>query len=977
MDSLDPVRSYSMHDVLLSLAVSLALGAVPQVGPDPETEAARLEPLPRGVFLGPEDPRDLGPIAVLNQQASDAAIAAHPGFRTSRSGRDFTYRLPIAPGSYDLRVGYFEAEYFAPRCRVFSILANGAPLQREIDLCVEAELLLEHGDTDGNGRMSRSEREAMKDYWIQEVRKPAVVEPSATGLDLRFVGSRDIREGVAVSWFELTNRKDGTRYLVDCGSEDDLPGWFEAEPIGQALVARYGSRTFLDLRPQFNEFQESPLGIFSEAAKKKTPPVIGPVSAIIGFQLANKVRYALPLFRDLGPDVRPFDRITERRTLTRVEYDVAMDGYEGTITFTAPFHPTDAKIATAPYFDVQFTARRVKPDAPDYVKAILFLPVVESEHRRLREGTKVHGGVIRSTVDGREVERGLFLDAYTQERQFGRVVPKRNGLMVSADLQVPNLNEPATAYMVYAAYVADPVLTVGGDEQRFYYTRHFPTVEAVAEYALSHRDEGLAAADAVDSLVEDAILPDDLKDVVRYAFSSFLANTNMTVGNDGSWWYSCQEGFCRYHATVDVEYNAAPFYLWFAPDLLRHLLDAWPRYLKEAPESLEGHKFLSHDIGLDTVIDGQQYEHDMPVEENSSYLLMLHAFWSTTGDDAFAVGKADVVTVMMDYLLAADPDGDGFPEIGTANTIDDASAAIQFSREQIYLGVKSASALIAGAEVLEAAGRDAAEYRERAARARETLDSEAWLGDHYAVCLDRNTEGLTNPWDNLPEHTNVPRESVRTLPPGPLPGWDDSHPYTTLGLLYLYRAGVELPFDADRLLQDARTAAVECERTYADAHSSSGPTGWVSLNLFRDAMQCYLGDDVLDRSARYAALQRFRARAPDQRDRAGFCDAKFNRYLSYYPRGTAAFALVDAAAGIRLDRRARTLSFKPVRAPVKVPLPMFARWDPADYRIPWFEATVDAAGAVAYSLSHADLIDGMEITVDLTLVGGEVVRHGE
>jgi len=198
-----------------------------------------------------------------------------------------------------------------------------------------------------------------------------------------------------------------------------------------------------------------------------------------------------------------------------------------------------------------------------------------------------------------------------------------------------------------------------------------------------------------------------------------------------------------------------------------------------------------------------------------------------------------------------------------------------------------------------------------------------------------------------------------------------------LGLLYLARAGVALPFDEERLLEDARTAAAECERMYADAHSSSGGTGWVSLNLFRDAMQCYLGDDVLDRSERYAALQRHRSRAPDQRDRAGFCDAKYNRYLSYYPRGTAALALVDAAAGLRLDRRAGTLSFKPVRSPLKIPLPLFASWDPTNYRIPWFEVTTDESGEAQYTLSHSDLLDGLEITVDLTWVGGEVVRHGK
>ena len=64
--------------------------------------------------------------------------------------------------------------------------------------------------------------------------------------------------------------------------------------------------------------------------------------------------------------------------------------------------------------------------------------------------------------------------------------------------------------------------------------------------------------------------------------------------------------------------------------------------------------------------------------------------------------------------------------------------------------------------------------------------------------------------------------------------------------------------------------------------------------------------------------QGVRARAPDVQNWAGFCDSPYNRHLSYYPRGVALLALVDAAAGVQLDRRRGTLVLRPVRAPLRV-----------------------------------------------------------
>lgn len=910
---------------------------------------------------------------VILQQVEPEVLAIEPAFATARAGNDFTYHIPAPPGDYHLRIGYVEVLYIHPNVRVFSLLLNGKQVVTNYDLPVAMGISIERYDTDGDGRLSTSERHALPQHHIQELD----VHSDADAIDLRFLASIELFERVYVSWIEVVG--PGVHYFIDCGGDTDLPGQFESDPVGQAVIARLGSRAFFDLRAPFGEFAESPLGKFSEARSADADVVLKPFSCLIGFQTDDGVRWALPFFRNFGEESQPFEKVRETRTLTSIRYDVEMRGVEGTIILRSPFHPGDRKLSSAPYIDIEFSARRVRDDAPRTVRALMFLPVIERRERPIDPAQQILTGAAAITqVGGRNLERGLFALTKDAKRLNGRLFHRRRGIWATLDM--PLERGAATTNLVYAAYVPDPVLTVGGKEHRFQYTRTFPSLEDVAVYALRNRDAAIAASQVIDGLVLDAIIPDSLKELTTYAFPSFLINTFLTVDDQGHEWYSSMEGFCRYHSTVDVEYNAAPFYFWFAPDLLRHQLDTWPKHLRQdaiprADGTTENHWFVGHDVGLDDVVNGPEYPHDMPVEENTNYLLLLHQYWTWIGETAFVVGQAPTVLKLVDYLIAADIDGDGFPEHGAANTIDDAPAAVQFSREQTYLGVKTAAALIAASEILDAEGSDALRRRatvcrEQAARIRATLDREGWIDDHYAVCLDRTTAGIKSPWDNLPEHTAVPRETIRPLADGEMPGWNHAHPYTSLGLLYLLRSGIEIPIDRQRLLTDLRTAAARCARRFADGHTETEPNGWVSLDMFRDAVQCYLGDDVLERSERYNALQRYRARSPGTKDRAGFCDSLYNRYLSYYPRGTAVFALIDAAAGVTLDRRAKRLTFRPVRAPVKVPLPYLADW--STLRVPWFEATRENGTTVTYQLTEPDLLAGFEVVIDLRLVGGEL-----
>ncbi len=896
-----------MHDPMLVNMLALAVLALAACGS--QTDAPPPAGAPPGERFGDGVP-------ITRPLPRDLRLA-HPAAGTAREGDDFGYRLSVPAGRYAVELGFAELVFETAGVRAFAVLVNGKAVLEDLDLAKETgkcpAVLVRTFETD--------------------------VADGA--LEIRLVSRSN---HATIAWIALEG--GGARYLVDCGGDQDLPAAGDAAPLGEAIVAGLGSRFFLDLQPQWSRIESSPLGKFAEKPK----------SAVIGFTTEHGNR-SLPIC-DAESGFKPFDEVREERTLTSVKYHVKFDGLEGTISLCAPFHPGDRELSSLPVISLRFELRRLAEDSPKEPQAGVFLPLYDAKGRLVAPEAKDFRGVVLSKlVNGRLTRRGLFVGTPGVESSAtanAEVKLVDYGAWIGVPLYMYSKNS-ARADVLLAAHVADSVLLVDGVQHGFQYAAHFPSIDEVARHAATRLDEALRASAVVDSLATQAILPEGVKELMAFAVPSFFLNTFLTESEQGEAWYSCLEGYCRFHSTVDVEYNAAPFYFWFAPDLLRHLLEAWPRH------ALDG--FLPHDMGLDGVVGEQKYPHDMPVEENANYVQLLHHYWVMTGDEEFAKGKFEVVRRLLDYIVAADHDGDGFAEDGTANTIDDASPAVQVAREQTYLGVKCAAAFVAGAELADAAGdaEAAAHYREQVGKIRATLEAEAWLGDHFALCVDRSAAGLVDP---------LTRRAVAAVEgKDEIEGWDAAHPYTALGLLYLQRAGISLPLDETLLKQDLATAATRTERRYGSAHSEFESNTWVSLNLFRDAAQCYLGVDVLERAGRYVELQRARARATDTADWAGFCDSPYNRHLSYYPRGVAVFALVDAAAGFALDRRAKTLRLRPVRAPLRVPLPALADW-PA-LRVPWLDVTRDQDGVPQATVSEPELLKDLRVTIDLSLVGGE------
>lgn len=458
--------------------------------------------------------------------------------------------------------------------------------------------------------------------------------------------------------------------------------------------------------------------------------------------------------------------------------------------------------------------------------------------------------------------------------------------------------------LVWGAHTADPVLMVRqhGEKRlaRFRYCAHWDNVVDVVEDAIKTRDDNLALSRRFEKLLEQAPLRITERHLVNQSFQSFVGNTfwcdtatgKAPISDLTTQWFSCWEGMCLYHSTIDVEYNQSLWYLAIWPDLLRMQFDQWVEH-ENAHAASEG-TYLSHDMGSGPFATGQAYSHPMPVEENCNFLLMLDAYCHWTGETDPAVRHADVIARLTKYLLWTDRDNSGFPSEGGANTIDDASPATQFGRKQTYLAVKRLCALRGVASLLAAADR--ADLAELAKQCEKTvkegirkIERNAWLGDHYAVLADKSAVGIVDPWTGKP------------LPYEELPGWDAYSIYTGNGELLPMLTGQPTLLEAGRLRRDLLGGYRENMSRYGCGHTSAEPENvWVSQNLWRDLIYRYMGGANLA----FPPYWDMQVMSNTHAQSYGFIDTYINNELCFYPRGVVSMGLFLAGPRLIIDRLA-------------------------------------------------------------------------
>jgi len=671
-------------------------------------------------------------------------------------------------------------------------------------------------------------------------------------------------------------------------------------------VARLGSRFSLLFEPSQRQVRHSALGRFLDEPLDLAVGLVEPDGRelVLPFTKHGEVFYNPEQFER-------FNSITYRayskRYKLRFEFNIH-----------SLFYPQNDKLCTMPVFYLEMRVnpmkqvRWTKPvdRTPSQVK--LFLRInrpntlinvgqlgdksyVSLDYRsRLTPRNDGEHGQLEMVDDGRTAqvqERIISLNADAAPDAG------RNGLSIT--LPVTEVGSGTKWRLVWGAYTADPVLQFKRDGQtatgKFHYTQFWNSLDEVLHDAITTRDEGLALSRRVEKSVEQTPLRQAQRHLLHQTFQNYLANTfwcnlDNPVADLPSQWFSVWEGSCYFHSTLDVEYNVAPFYLGLWPDLLAKQLNQWPLFHKvHAPSK---GIYLHHDAGGGTIVSGQAYPHDMPVEENCNYLLLLQAYTRITGQTNIATAQSETVEQLANYLRWTDRDDSGFPSEGIANTIDDGSPAIQFSRKQTYLAIKRLAGMRAAADLLTIAGKAdcAAPLNKYITQAVPRIEQAAWLGDHYAITADSSTTGLVDAWTDQP------------LPFEELTGWDGYSIYTGNGLLLPLMTGQPLMFDKSRLITDLLNANRETLGAYGCGHSSNDPDNvWISQNLWRDQLARYLGLQKPAEGQDYWDLQTMSNTGDIS---LGFVDTYIGNNLSFYPRGAASLGIFFAGPRLTIDRLA-------------------------------------------------------------------------
>lgn len=709
--------------------------------------------------------------------------------------------------------------------------------------------------------------------------------------------------------------------------------------VYETMLGRLGSRFQLNFRPRERRIYSSPLGRFYDS----------PLALSIGVAMGGETRI-LP-FADAFP---VFAFVEQELTPTSVTFHCREPewGIQAEVTFVAPFYPQDERISTAPLFLLEAKVTNIS------------VPKLQGDAALTEGGGLAEGAIFLQLTDGECTPAGYRLPLAmtidpalaelkwlhrTKGRTFSSAVYRgelaieplhpEQALLSADGIRAPfalAALQSASASFVIAGYTDEQVMNVEDELYRFRYAATYRSVADVVRYARESADELLARSRAFDRLIASAAPDKSTAGLIAFSLQSFLSNSWWMRGENGGDWFTVWEGNCAYHSTIDVEYNASLFYLLLWPGLLERTIRQWTRYEKEGG-------YMSHDIGKFLVGKGMEYGHDMEIEENGNYVLLVHALEKFTGRTQLAEDLYPQLSRLIRYIAASDTTGNGFPNKGTANTIDDAGAAVQYAKEQTYLGVKAYAAFRA---MKEWAGRmrdDAlvSLCDAKMGSIRETLDRSAWLGDHYAVCIETSAEGIEDVWTG--------RKAK-----GEIPGWDAYSIYPSNGLLYLLMTATEIGLDEDRLRGDLVRATERSMTRYGCMHSSKDTSGnlWISQNVWKDCIAAYLGVDMLGLADKYWDYELF-----ENAQGIGGCfvDAPPRAHLNYYPRGIVSIGLLYAMGGVQVDRVSRIVRFRPVRVPCRVPLLHCADWERG--LVPWASFSLER-GEVRVELEGRELLAG-------------------
>lgn len=714
------------------------------------------------------------------------------------------------------------------------------------------------------------------------------------------------------------------------------------------ILGRLGARFHLNFLPKEKCVRFSPLGRFYDSEYKLS----------LGVRVGGHTRI-LP-FSDT---YESFECIEQELSATSVTF-LARDTFLGLrmkTKITAPFYPEDEVLSGSPLFfmDVEIENTGKTEGEGDYIfstdgdilKGEVFLQVENDGSSKPFTLLNGFGFPVECKIKEKIAKekwlnktRGKNFSSQIYKGKVGFSVIENNAVVCDNTISIPfkvKKQQRNQFTIIIAAYTDMNVLNIEDDLYRFKYTQWFKSLHDAIEYGHMNHNHILEKSGLFDTIIEESSINKSMKNLISSSLQSYLSNTWLTINSHNQDWFSVWEGNCAYHSTIDVEYNIAPLYLMLWPSLLEKTIDEWCNY--EKPGAV-----MSHDCGKFLVIKGMEYSHDMEIEENTNLILLVHALYKYTGDKKLVYKHYDRIKRLMQYIYESDTTGNGFPNTGTANTIDDAGPAVQYSKEQTYLGIRALACYTVFTE-FAAILKDESwieKCHEMINKINKTLDEKAWTQNHYAVCIDKNANGIKHAWTG---------ENMT----GKIKGWDAYSIYAPNGLLYPLMTGIDISINSEKVKKHIIETTKSSMTHYGCKHSDVDDTGllWISQNLWKDCIAAYLGIDMVDLCDKYWDYEMY---VNSQGDGGCFVDTYPRPHLNYYPRGITSIALIYAIAGVKIDVPNKVLKLNPVRVPCKIPLLNFADWE--NNKVPWVIFSLNQ-GNIEYTLTYKECLKGYRLYV--------------
>ena len=717
-------------------------------------------------------------------------------------------------------------------------------------------------------------------------------------------------------------------------------------PLYDSIIPCFGSRLTVVMMPTAKRYRVFPLGTFHYFDWQKSeevgisigtcPQIVSSETAKIGIRVGN-IKRILPY--DAG---KTFSHIKQSITPLQTIFEVSDSdlGIEAKFAFRSAFYPKSFEFSSAPCY--QLTVEVSNPtDSPVETEIFFGIPIESPSiiDNKVASTVPIHfpKGIDHTGIEDLTFEQIITGDSVSIDDSGEYPLLKTRVNLMPSQTQTVNF--------YHVGYIPQPTLNQQGNLLKFGYTTLWQDADDVLRWWQTNNEELIRKGNLFESTVLDATVAPELKMILASSFKG-LASNAWWAEND---WFSLME-IGAYHSTLDVDFQLALFFFHYWEELIGRMLKQWTMYYR--PQS----GYMAHDVGQHLEATGNRYGGDgsaMKVEENCNYLILLHHYWRSTNDTEILDTYQEIIVELVDFLIAADTNGSGLPNRFADNTNDWGSGLITTSEEQSYHGVRLVVAYTAVTQFAEYYADSSLQTLclEQIEKIKQVFKN-GWLGDHYPISFSDQASY---------QHYSM---------------------WTTHGLLYALRNGLEIDLDLNLLRIDLISSTQRTMHEHGCVHSTVDVRGWLTQNLWRDTIAAYLGVDMTNNLHRYLGHGEYVSYedttilevanelmvvpgAIAEHQVAG--ETHDFPMVDGHPRPACGFGLLYGLGGIAYDAMSKKIHFQPVSFPLRIALTHLADWE--NERIPWvqFDRSIPNQDKgflltiVTYSLENEDILTDLHI----------------